>query len=62
MEESKAMPVWLQIIAYAVSLTDFIIDIFITITVKVSRSFAEGKFIKPFIAKVVGIVHYQIRR
>ena len=52
-EEVKSMPIWLQITAYFVTLAIFILDIYIT--VKVSRSIAEGGFLKPIVAEVLGV-------
>lgn len=52
-EAVKSMPIWLQITAYFVTLAIFIMDIYIT--VKVSRSIAEGGFLKPIVAEVLGV-------
>lgn len=52
-EAVKSMPIWLQITAYFVTLAIFILDIYIT--VKVSRSIAEGEFLKPLVAEVLGV-------
>ena len=52
-EAVKSMPIWLQITAYFVTLAIFILDIYIT--VKVSRSIAEGKILKPIVAEVLGV-------
>jgi len=52
-ETVKSMPIWLQITAYFVTLAIFILDIYIT--VKVSRSIAEGELLKPLVAEVLGI-------
>ena len=52
-EAVKSIPIWLQITAYFVTLAVFILDIYIT--VKVSRSIAEGKILKPIVAEVLGV-------
>ena len=52
-EAVKSMPIWLQITAYFVTLAIFILDIYIT--VKVSWSIAEGEFLKPLVAEVLGV-------
>ena len=52
-EAVKSMPIWLQITAYFVTLAIFILDIYIT--VKVSRRIAEGEFLKPLVAEVLGV-------
>ncbi|MFR0736603.1 MAG: hypothetical protein ACLSHR_06680 [Oscillospiraceae bacterium] len=51
-EEVKSMPIWLQITAYFVTLAIFILDIYIT--VKVSRSIAEGGIFKANSCRSVG--------
>lgn len=52
-EAVKSMPIWLQITAYFLTLAIFILDIYIT--VKVSRSIAEGEILKPIVAEVLGV-------